>query len=87
MADRYHRLVPSGVRITRYANVISVRTGMGQALVGMLLLGGVTSLPEVAVAIVPTPGRALLQSQWTPFRPGPKWKRRSDDGLTSWGAV
>lgn len=41
----------AGVRITRYANVISVRTGMGQALVGMLLLGGVTSLPEVAVAV------------------------------------
>ncbi|MFZ5783470.1 MAG: sodium:calcium antiporter [Pseudomonadota bacterium] len=41
----------AGVRITRYANVISVRTGIGQALVGMLLLGGVTSLPEVAVAV------------------------------------
>lgn len=41
----------AGVRITRYANVISVRTGMAQALVGMLLLGGVTSLPEVAVAV------------------------------------
>ena len=41
----------AGVRITRYANVISVRTGLGQALVGMLLLGGVTSLPEVAVAV------------------------------------
>jgi cation:H+ antiporter len=41
----------AGVRITRYANVISVRTGLGQALVGMLLLGFVTSLPEVAVAV------------------------------------
>lgn len=41
----------AGVRITHYANVISVRTGMGQALVGMVLLGGVTSLPEVAVAV------------------------------------
>lgn len=41
----------AGVRITRYANVISERTGMGQALVGLLLLGGVTSLPELAVAI------------------------------------
>ncbi len=41
----------AGVHITRYANVISVRTGIGQALVGMLLLGGVTSLPEVAVAV------------------------------------
>jgi cation:H+ antiporter len=41
----------AGVRITGYANVISVRTGLGQALVGMLLLGVVTSLPEVAVAV------------------------------------
>jgi cation:H+ antiporter len=41
----------AGVRITRYANVISDRTGMGQALIGLLLLGGVTSLPELAVAV------------------------------------
>lgn len=41
----------AGVRITRYANVISERTGMGQALIGLLLLGGVTSLPELAVAV------------------------------------
>nr|CAD6438778.1 sodium/calcium exchanger membrane protein [Rhizobium sp. Q54] len=41
----------AGVRITRYANVISEKTGMGQALVGLLLLGGVTSLPELAVAV------------------------------------
>jgi cation:H+ antiporter len=41
----------AGVRITRYANVISDKTGMGQALVGLLLLGGVTSLPELAVAV------------------------------------
>jgi len=41
----------AGVRITRYANVISERTGLGQALIGFLLLGGVTSLPELAVAV------------------------------------
>jgi cation:H+ antiporter len=41
----------AGVRITRYANVISDKTGMGQALIGLLLLGGVTSLPELAVAV------------------------------------
>jgi cation:H+ antiporter len=41
----------AGVKITRYANVISNRTGMGQALVGLLLLGGVTSLPELVVAV------------------------------------
>lgn len=41
----------AGTRIARYANVISERTGIGQALIGILLLGGVTSLPELAVAI------------------------------------
>ncbi|MGE0717895.1 MAG: sodium:calcium antiporter [Alphaproteobacteria bacterium] len=41
----------AGVRITHYANTISEATGVGQALVGMLLLGGVTSLPELAVAV------------------------------------
>ena len=41
----------SGAKITRYANVISEKTGLSQALIGMLLLGGVTSLPELAVAV------------------------------------
>ena len=41
----------AGFKITRYANVISNRTGIGQALVGLLLLGGVTSLPELVVAV------------------------------------
>lgn len=41
----------AGVRITHYANMISEMTGIGQALIGMLLLGGVTSLPELAVAV------------------------------------
>ncbi|WP_245477911.1 MULTISPECIES: sodium:calcium antiporter [unclassified Mesorhizobium] len=41
----------AGVKLARYANVISDKTGMGQALVGLVLLGGVTSLPELAVAI------------------------------------
>lgn len=37
-----------GVRLTRTLDAISLKTGMGQAFVGMLLLGGITSLPEVA---------------------------------------
>ncbi|BBK35956.1 hypothetical protein STAQ_10340 [Allostella sp. ATCC 35155] len=41
----------AGVRITNYAGTISEKTGIGQALIGMLLLGGVTSLPELAVAV------------------------------------
>ncbi|MFC3643528.1 hypothetical protein [Aquibium oceanicum] len=41
----------AGFKITRCANIISHRTGVGQALIGLLLLGGVTSLPKLAVAI------------------------------------
>lgn len=41
----------AGVRITRYANIIGEKTGAGQALIGVLLLGGITSLPELVVAI------------------------------------
>lgn len=44
----------SGVRLTHYANAISEKTGMGQALAGILLLGGVTSLPELAVSVTST---------------------------------
>lgn len=41
----------SGVRLERYADAISFRTGLSQAFVGALLVAVVTSLPEVAVAI------------------------------------
>jgi cation:H+ antiporter len=37
-----------GSRLARYVAAITNKTGAGQALMGMLLLGGVTSLPEVA---------------------------------------
>ncbi|WP_068876951.1 MULTISPECIES: sodium:calcium antiporter [unclassified Phenylobacterium] len=40
----------AGSRLTRYADAISEMTGLGSALAGMLLLGGITSLPEVAVS-------------------------------------
>jgi cation:H+ antiporter len=40
----------AGTRLARLANAISGRTGIGQAAIGMVLLGGVTSLPEIAVA-------------------------------------
>lgn len=38
----------AGTRLTRTLDAISLKTGLGQAFVGMLLLGGITSLPEVA---------------------------------------
>ncbi|MEZ5843415.1 MAG: sodium:calcium antiporter [Hyphomicrobiaceae bacterium] len=41
----------AGTRLARYADQISLKTGIGQALLGLLFLGGVTSLPEVAVAV------------------------------------
>jgi cation:H+ antiporter len=41
----------SGARLTRYVDSISDKTAMGRAFAGMLLLGVITSLPEVANAI------------------------------------
>ncbi len=41
----------SGLRLTRHLDSIATRTGLEQAFVGMLLLGGITSLPEVANTI------------------------------------
>lgn len=38
----------AGTRLSGYADAISTRTGIGKAFTGMLLLGGITSLPEVA---------------------------------------
>ncbi|WP_375176029.1 sodium:calcium antiporter [Pseudooceanicola sp.] len=40
----------AGTRLSRLADAIARRTGIGQATLGVLLLGGVTSLPEIAVA-------------------------------------
>lgn len=40
----------AGARMVRYADAFAARTGIGRELLGMLLLGGVTSLPELAVA-------------------------------------
>jgi len=41
----------AGTRLSRYADEISRRTGVGQALIGLFLLAGVTSLPEIAVSV------------------------------------
>ena len=40
-----------GTSLTRWADVVADRTGMGRALVGVLLLAGATSLPEVATTV------------------------------------
>lgn len=40
----------AGTRAARYANQISRRTGLGGILVGMVLLGSITSLPEIATS-------------------------------------
>ena len=41
----------AGARLAGYATLISKRTGLGRAVVGVVLLGFVTSLPEVATSI------------------------------------
>ncbi|WP_207462383.1 sodium:calcium antiporter [Azospirillum sp. SYSU D00513] len=40
----------AGTRLTAYVDGIASLTGIGQAFAGMLLLGGITSLPEIATA-------------------------------------
>lgn len=40
----------AGTRLARHADAIAEITGLGSALIGMLLLGGITSLPEIAVS-------------------------------------
>ncbi|MBA3596348.1 MAG: sodium:calcium antiporter [Methylibium sp.] len=41
----------AGTRIAGYADAIARKTGIGHATVGLLLLAGITSLPEVAVTV------------------------------------
>lgn len=41
----------AGTRLTHYADQIATRTGIGRAVIGLVLLGGITSLPEMAVAV------------------------------------
>lgn len=51
----------AGVRLTRHLDAVALRTGTDHAFVGMLLLGGITSLPEVAnVATASTMGNPAL---------------------------
>ncbi|KAB2857991.1 MAG: sodium:calcium antiporter, partial [Bauldia sp.] len=41
----------AGTRISRVVDAIAERTGIGRVFAGFLLLGGVTSLPELASAV------------------------------------
>lgn len=41
----------TGSRVAGYADIIATRTGIGHAAAGLLLLGGITSLPEAAVSV------------------------------------
>jgi len=41
----------AGTRLCGYADAIQKRTGMGEAVAGMLLLGLITALPEAAVTV------------------------------------
>lgn len=51
----------AATRLVRYVDAIASRTHIGQAFAGMLLLGGVTSLPELATAgTAAASGNALL---------------------------
>jgi cation:H+ antiporter len=52
----------AGTRLARFADAISGKTGIGQAAIGMVLLGGVTSLPEIAVATTATLSGAPILS-------------------------
>lgn len=40
----------AGTKIAKYADAISHRTGLGEAVIGLFLLAGVTSLPEIATS-------------------------------------
>jgi cation:H+ antiporter len=44
-------IVLAGTRLSRYADQISERTGLGGAFIGFILLATVTSLPELAVSV------------------------------------
>ena len=44
----------SGFKLSIYANAIANRTGIGKVFIGALMLGAITSLPEVATTLVAT---------------------------------
>lgn len=41
----------AGARLARYADQVSDKTGLGEGLLGLVMLGAITSLPELAVGV------------------------------------
>lgn len=59
----------AGVRLAYCAEAIAERTGVGREFLGVLLLGGVTSLPELAIAVTATlQGTPELSVIWAALR-------------------
>src|SRR5512145_3518680 len=57
-------IVYCGTNLSRYGDVIAEKTGLGRAWIGLVLMAGVTSLPELitgisSVTLVDTPDIAL----------------------------
>lgn len=50
----------SGTRLSQYVDLLAERTGMGRAFAGALLLGGATSLPEVATTLTASASGAAV---------------------------
>lgn len=44
----------AGTRLAHYADQLAERTGIARELLGLVMLGGITSLPELAVAVTAT---------------------------------
>jgi len=44
-------IVFSGIKLTRYGDIISEKTGLSRLWLGMVLMAGVTSLPELATGL------------------------------------
>jgi cation:H+ antiporter len=47
-------IVLAGIRLSRYGDEIAARTGLGGALIGLVLLSTITSLPELVVSVTST---------------------------------
>ncbi len=44
-------IVYSGIKLSRYGDVIAEKTGLGKVWIGMVLMASVTSLPELVTGI------------------------------------